>query len=119
MDVVPVGFVVGEVPSECVLLREGHPRMFPNLRRTHEYGNLPLRKQPSFYFLAPCLFHRKEISLFISSRLACFIEKKYSMATWEHIKLGELPEHNALVLFYLGGSLKIHIEIKRELFTCQ
>jgi hypothetical protein len=68
--------LVGEVPSECVLLREGHPRMFPNLRRTHEYGNLPLRKQLSFYFLAS---------------FACFIEKKYSMAMWEHIKLGELP----------------------------
>ncbi len=50
-DVVLVGFVVGEVPLERVLLREGHPRMFPNLRRTHEHGNLPLNKQLSFYFL--------------------------------------------------------------------
>jgi hypothetical protein len=59
-DVVPVGFVVGEVPPERVLLREGHPRMFPNLRRTHEYGNLPLNKQLTFYFLTSCPFHRKE-----------------------------------------------------------
>ncbi len=42
-------FVVGEVPPERVLLREGHPRMFPNLRRTHEHGNLPLNKQLSFF----------------------------------------------------------------------
>jgi hypothetical protein len=60
LDVMPVGFVVGEVPPERVLLREGHPRMFPNLRRTHEHGNLPLNKQFSFYFLTYCPFHRKE-----------------------------------------------------------
>jgi hypothetical protein len=59
-DVVLVGFVVGEVPPERVLLREGHPRMFPNLRRAHEHGNLPLNKQLSFYFLTSCPLHRKE-----------------------------------------------------------
>jgi hypothetical protein len=39
------------------------------------------------------------------------------MGTWEHIKLGELPRHNALAFFCWGRSLKIHIKIKRELFT--
>jgi hypothetical protein len=74
-------------------------REFPNLRRMHEYCKLPLHKQPSFYFLASFLF--------------CNI----SMGTWEHINMGELPRHNDLRLFCWGRSLKIHIEIKRELFT--
>jgi hypothetical protein len=40
------------------------------------------------------------------------------MGTWEHIKLGELPRHNAPSVFFLGNiSLKIHIKIKRKLFT--
>jgi hypothetical protein len=65
----------------------------------HEYKNLPLHKQLSFYFLTSLLFHRKEIF------------------PWEHIKLGELPGHNALGFFCWGRSLKIHVEIKRGLFT--
>ncbi len=71
-------------------------REFPNLRRMHEYWN---PKQLSFYFLASFLFGN------------------ISMGTWEHIKLGELPQHNALRFFCWGRFLKIHIEIKRELFT--
>jgi hypothetical protein len=39
------------------------------------------------------------------------------MGTWEHIELGELPQHNALGFFCWGRFLKIHTEIKRELFT--
>jgi hypothetical protein len=39
------------------------------------------------------------------------------MGTWEHIKLRELPRHNALGFFCWGRSLKIHTEIKRELFA--
>jgi hypothetical protein len=46
---------------ECVLLREGHPRVFPNLRRTCEYRKLLLHKQLSFDFLASFPFRRKEI----------------------------------------------------------
>jgi hypothetical protein len=71
MPGVAIGYKMGEMlsarfPYECVLLREGQteavsPRVFPNLRRTHEYENLPLHKQLSFYFLASFLFHRKEI----------------------------------------------------------
>jgi hypothetical protein len=38
------------------------------------------------------------------------------MRMWEHIKLGELPRHNALG-FCWGRSLKTDIEIKRKLFT--
>jgi hypothetical protein len=34
------------------------------------------------------------------------------MGTWEHIKLGELPKHNALEFFCYGRSLKIHTETK-------
>jgi hypothetical protein len=49
-------------------------------------------------------------SLFISSH---FLKINISMETWEHIKLGELPKHNALRFFYWGRSLKI----KKELFT--
>ncbi len=53
------------------------PRVFPNLMRTHEYRNLPLRKQLSFY------------SFVIASLLShCF-----SMGTWEHMKLGEIPQN--------------------------
>jgi len=37
------------------------PRAFPNLKRTHECGNLPSHKQLSFYFLSSFPFHRKEI----------------------------------------------------------
>jgi hypothetical protein len=35
------------------------------------------------------------------------------MGTWEHIKLEELPQHNALGFFCWGRFLKIHTEIKR------
>jgi hypothetical protein len=72
--------------------------VFLNLRRMHKYGNLPLHKHNPFYFLASFQFHKKEIF------------------PWEHIKLGELRWHNALGFFCWGRSLKIHIEIKRELF---
>jgi hypothetical protein len=44
----------------CLLLREGH-LVLSNLRRMHEYRNLPLNKQLSFYFLASFPFCRKEI----------------------------------------------------------
>jgi hypothetical protein len=40
-------------------MKEGaHSRVFPNLRRMHEYNNLPLHKQLSFYFFT---FHTIEI----------------------------------------------------------
>jgi len=74
-------------------------REFPNLRRMHEYWNLPLHKQLSFYFLASFLF------------------RNIFHGNMEHIKLGELPQHYALRFFCWGRSLKRHIEIKRELFT--
>ncbi len=45
------------------------------------------------------------------------LQRNISMGTWEHINLGELPGHNGLGLFGWGRSLKIHSEIKRELFT--
>jgi hypothetical protein len=70
----------------------------------HEYWNFPFCKQLSFYFLASFSFGRK---------------RNISMETWEHIKLSELPWHNnALGFFFFcwGRSLKIQIEIKRELF---
>jgi hypothetical protein len=75
--------------------------VFPNLRKTHEYKNLPLRKHS-----------------FISFLLSHFGENtNISMGTWEHIKLGELPQGNALRFFCWGKSLKIHTKEKRELFT--
>jgi hypothetical protein len=84
----------GRFSYKCVLLRWGHPRLFPNLRRMHKSWNLPLCKQLSFYFLVLSI-------------------RNISLGTWEHIKLGELP----LRFFCWGGrSLKIHIEIKRGLF---
>jgi len=78
-------------------------RVFPNLRRMHEYGNLPLRKQLSFLF--PCFF-------------PILLKRNTSMGTWEHIKFGgNSPRHNTLGFFCWERSLKkIHIEIKRELF---
>jgi len=37
------------------------PRVFPKLRRTHKYSNLPLQKQFSLYFLTSFPFRRKKI----------------------------------------------------------
>jgi hypothetical protein len=87
----------GRFLYECILLREGHQRVFLNLRRMHKYGNLPLHEH-NFLFLASFQFHKKEIF------------------PWEHIKLGELHWHNTPGFFCWGRSLKIHIKIKRELF---
>ncbi len=42
-------------------LKDVSMRVFPNLRRTQEYRNLPLWKQLCFYFLCSFSFHRKEI----------------------------------------------------------
>jgi hypothetical protein len=64
------------------------------------YGNLPLCKQLSFFLL-----------------LSCFVEKKYFHGNMGTYNIGELLRHNALGFFCWGRSLKIHIEIKRELFT--
>jgi hypothetical protein len=60
---------------EGAALKGVSPRFFPNLGRMHEYRNLPLHKQLSFYFLTSFLFGKKNISI----------------GTWEHMKLGELP----------------------------
>jgi hypothetical protein len=70
-------------------------RVFPNLRRTQKYENLPLHKQLSVDFLTCFLFRRKEIF------------------PWEHIKLSELPLHNALG-FCWGRSLKITHRNEKE-----
>jgi hypothetical protein len=101
------------LPYECVLLSEEgtggcvSPRVLLswNLRRMHGYWNFPLCKQLSFCFLASFSFGRKR-------------NIPIGNGTGEHIKLRELPSHNnALGFFFCGGrSLKIHIEIKRELF---
>jgi hypothetical protein len=59
-------YLVGEVPV-LVCSSEGgapqgmSPKLFLNLRRTHECGNLPLCKQLSFYLLASFLFGNKEM----------------------------------------------------------
>jgi hypothetical protein len=95
-----VRFLEGGVPEGII------PRVFLNLRRMHdEYRNLPffpLCKQLSFDFLASFPFCRKEIIF------------HGNVGTY---KIGEHPWHNALEFFCLGTSLKIHIEIKMELFT--
>jgi hypothetical protein len=56
MGVFCVYYVVGEVLIQVCSPRGGvlegmTPRMFLTLRRTHEYRELPLPKQLSFYFL--------------------------------------------------------------------
>jgi hypothetical protein len=70
-----------EVPIQVCSLEGGalegvSPRVFPNLRRIHEYWNhLPLNGNNS---------------LFISLLLSHFVQKKClhgNMGTWEHIKL--------------------------------
>jgi hypothetical protein len=48
--------------------------------------------------------------------LSCFLEKKYFHGNVETYKIGELCQHNGLGFFCWGRSLKIHIEIERELF---
>ncbi len=58
--------VVGEVLIWVCSLEGGppkgvSPRVFPNLRRTHSYGNLPLHKQLCFDFLTSFPVCRKEI----------------------------------------------------------
>jgi hypothetical protein len=84
---------------EGAALQGVSPRFFPNLRRMHEYRNLPLHKQLSFYFLTSFLFGKKKIS----------------MGTY---KIGGAPQHNTLGFFFGGRTIKIHIEIiKRELIT--
>jgi hypothetical protein len=54
--------------------------------------------------------------LFISLVFPLSSKRNIYMGTWEYIKFGELPQHNALWYFRWGRSLKIHIEIKRALF---
>jgi hypothetical protein len=56
------------------------------------------------------------ISLLISSLLSCFVEKKYFHGSVGTYEIRELPQHNILGFFRGERSLKIHIEIKRELF---
>jgi hypothetical protein len=41
------------------------------------------------------------------------------MGTWECMKLGELPWHNTLGVLCWGRSLKIQVEIKREVFMLE
>jgi hypothetical protein len=52
----------------------------------------------------------------ISWLLSRFVEKKYFHGNVGTYKIGEHPWHNALGFFCLGTSLKIHIEMKRELY---
>jgi hypothetical protein len=49
--------------------------------------------------------------------LSGLVEKKYLDGNVGTYKIGELPCHNALGFFCWGRSLKMHREIKRELFT--
>jgi hypothetical protein len=63
----------------------------------HEYENLPLSKQLSFY---------------VSWLLSCLVVKNNnnnSMGTWEHIKLGELPWH------YIGCPVPCHATLSSEI----
>jgi len=89
-------------------MREGHPRaraqrVFPNLRRMHQYW------KPPHPFTETTLF-------FISSLLSCFIETKYFHGNVGTYKIGELTTPPPLRFFGLGRSLEIHLEIKRKLF---
>jgi hypothetical protein len=84
--------VVGEVPVYMGSPKEGHlrdlsPRVFLNLRRTHQYRNLHTCKPLSFY------------------------------RNGEPIKIGESLPHNALGVFSRTRSLKVQRETKRQLFT--
>ncbi len=56
-----VGNIVGEVPIQVHSPKGVCSKVFSNLNRMHGYGNLPLRKQFSFYFLASSPFCKKEI----------------------------------------------------------
>jgi hypothetical protein len=77
------------------------PRVFPKLRRMHKYRNLPLCNQ---------------LSPFVSCLLSHMVEKKYFHGNMRTYKIvGRSPTY--LAFFYWGRSLKIHTEIKRELFT--
>jgi hypothetical protein len=76
--------------SEGGALEGVSPRVFPKPqeRRTHEYKKTPLCTQLSFHFLPSFSFRRKEIF------------------PWEHIKLGELPQHNTVGFFSWGRPSK-------------
>ncbi len=74
--------------------REGGPpedvslKVFPNLKRTHEYGNLHVHEGFSF------------------------------MRMWEQIEIGSLiPWYDALGFFSWGRSLKIHRKKRRVICT--
>jgi hypothetical protein len=74
--------VVGEVPiracsHEQEALESMSPRVFPNLKRMHEYENLPLHKGLSFDFLASFPFRRKEVYV--------------PTGMWGTYKIGEFP----------------------------
>jgi hypothetical protein len=49
--------------------------------------------------------------------LSCFLEKKYFHGNVGTDKIGKLCQHNGLGFFCWGRSLKIDIEVERELFT--
>jgi len=100
-----VKYVVREV-LKCVLLREGHLRTWA--QRCSQTSGERTSTRTSPYI---------NNSIFTSSLLYYFIEKKYFHGNVGTYKIGELPGHNALRFFCWGRSLKIHIEIKRELFT--
>jgi len=40
-----LGMLYGRFQHECVLLKEGHLRVFPNLKKMHKCWNLPLSKK--------------------------------------------------------------------------
>ncbi len=66
LAIVYVYYVGGEVLAPVRSHEGGSPkgvsrRVFPNLKRTHKYGNLPVCKQLSFNFLTSFPFCRKEI----------------------------------------------------------
>jgi len=97
-------FAEGEVPVGVCPPEGGAPKcvsssIFPNLRRMHEYWNTPFPLTTLFLF--PRFF------------LVSLKKRNISPGTWEHIKLGVLPGHNAPGFFCWGRSLKIHIEIKK------
>jgi hypothetical protein len=83
----------GEIPEGVLEPQENAPVWKP--------GNLSLCKQLSFNFLAFFLF----------------CKGKKLNGNMEEYNIGELPRHRALGFFCWETSLKIHIEIKRELFT--
>ncbi len=105
----------GRFSHECVLLRKGHSRVFPNLRITHKYRNLLLRKQLSFTYIK--LYINIYFYLYINTSINIYInilrerEFVFLSVSWVvsfyKVWQGFLLKNKNIVLFCFASNLTI------------